>query len=348
MIVCRLVLMVVHIAPGGRLVRQLSSAFNFPVLNFQGHVATVFGVTWSPDSQFVASSSYDDDQSLKGLVIVWRSATGQEIVRYHGHETYVLRVNWAPTRQLVASYGWDEQVHTWDPLTGECQCIYQGPDAMISGLAWSSTSMELCAGDSHAVYLWKTGKPEPQGIYLQDEAPIQCVSWAPDNRWLAIGTNDEVLIWEPLTGIIRARLGSSGHHPLSVIWSPDGERVASVGSDGTARVWQVTTGKEVVRYLEHITPYAGSTMMLWSIAWSPDGRYLATGDGEIYPSTPQSLSSYKLHIWESRTGVRVATYSGHVGEIRSVAWSPDGSQIATGSADTTVCIWQVYKRSSSE
>lgn len=69
---------------------------------------------------------------------------------------------------------------------------------------------------------------------------------------------------------------------------------------------------------------------IFSISWSPDGNYLATG-GDREP----------VEVWEASTGKKVLTYSGHGSDaiVNSVAWSPDGKYIASGADDDTVQVW---------
>jgi WD40 repeat protein len=65
-----------------------------------------------------------------------------------------------------------------------------------------------------------------------------------------------------------------------------------------------------------------------SVAWSPDGRTLASGS-----------SDRTVKLWEAATGKLLATLQGHTGEVYSIAWSPDGKTLASGSDDRTVMLW---------
>jgi WD40 repeat protein len=67
---------------------------------------------------------------------------------------------------------------------------------------------------------------------------------------------------------------------------------------------------------------------VYSVAWSPDSNYLATGS---WDNTAK--------IWNAKTGTLLHTLIGHHGTVRSVAWSPDGNYLATGSYDRTAKIW---------
>ncbi|GCE21360.1 eIF2A-related protein [Dictyobacter kobayashii] len=68
-----------------------------------------------------------------------------------------------------------------------------------------------------------------------------------------------------------------------------------------------------------------------AIAWSPDGRYVATGSW-----------NHSVMVWDARTGEVITTYNGHSEPVDSVAWSPNGQFIASGSWDHTVQVWQAF------
>jgi WD40 repeat protein len=79
-----------------------------------------------------------------------------------------------------------------------------------------------------------------------------------------------------------------------------------------------------------ILTYNGHTRPVKAVAWSPDGRYIASGGDDA-----------TLQVWEAFTGKRVATYGEHTSWIRSLAWSPGGEYIAAASNDT-VHVWRIW------
>ncbi|MEE0900065.1 MAG: hypothetical protein UIM25_04165, partial [Bacteroidales bacterium] len=70
--------------------------------------------------------------------------------------------------------------------------------------------------------------------------------------------------------------------------------------------------------------------IVYSVCWSPDGKYLASGAG-----------FGSLIIWDVNSGEKLKTLKGHSRSVESVCWSPDGRYLASGSADKTVKIWGV-------
>jgi eukaryotic-like serine/threonine-protein kinase len=102
--------------------------------------------------------------------------------------------------------------------------------------------------------------------------------------------------------------------------SPDGSRIAAVGSEGGARVWRVADGKEVFAS----PPAAGRVN---HVAFSPGGSRLMW------------VSGTEAEVWDVASGKRVITCRGHDMDITWAAFSPDGRQIVTASVDNTARIW---------
>ncbi|MBS6672271.1 MAG: pentapeptide repeat-containing protein, partial [Actinomyces graevenitzii] len=114
-------------------------------------------------------------------------------------------------------------------------------------------------------------------------------------------------------------LGGHSGYVTAVAWSPDGHHILTASNDGTARIWDATTGDNTLT-LTH-------TNSLSVVAWSPDGHHILTGseDGTV-------------RIWDAATGDNTLTLT-HKASVTAVAWSPDARHILTVSRDRTVRIW---------
>ena len=109
----------------------------------------------------------------------------------------------------------------------------------------------------------------------------------------------------------------------SVVFSPDGSRVASGSGDHTVRVWDLQTGQCLHTLEGHFSP-------VHNMAFSPDGSRVVSGSMDR-----------TIRVWDVQTGQCQYTLEGHSDSIMIVVFSPDGSRVASGSSDSRVRVWDV-------
>jgi WD40 repeat protein len=157
------------------------------------------------------------------------------------------------------------------------------------------------------------------------------VAFSPDGTRVASGSNGTIKVWDVATGAVRATLTGHRSGILGLAFSPDGRRLASGGGGqdeknqrfGEVKVWDVEAG----RLLFDLA--GGHEAFVGAVAFSPDGRSLATGGDDRLAI-----------VWDLEARRPRLTLAGGLGEVWFVAWSPDGRFVATGGEDTTARVWE--------
>ena len=206
------------------------------------------------------------------------------------------------------------------------------------------------------------------------------VAFSPDGRLLATGGYNGVRLWDTNTGRPVADLRGRTDEVTSVAFSPDGRLLATPGyGDQTVWLWDPRTDKTVwlwdPRTGEPVgDPLTGHTGDVSSVAFSPDGRLLAsasndgtvrlwdrdTGEpvGDLYPGqymdsgafSPDgrllaSASGTTVRLWAPRTGEPVGVpLTADTWWVHCAAFSPDSRLLASGGQDATVRLWRIAGR----
>ena len=166
------------------------------------------------------------------------------------------------------------------------------------------------------------------------------VAWSPDGQQIVSGDSlgmDEPVVWDAQSGkvLLTLQLEAGGTSPYlgGLAWSPDGSLIIGGGSQigpsgldkGMLIVWDAGTGKKLNRLTDGM-----SGQRINTIAWSPDGNWLAAG-----------LSGSQIILWDMRQYRPVAVLAGHMDQVVGLNWSADGAMLASNAIDGTVLIWKM-------
>jgi WD40 repeat protein len=346
-------------AESGEQVRQINA-----------HPGGVTALSWAADGTRLASAGQD------GLGRVWDAATGRLLFTLIGHDTLLHDIAWSPDGSLLATAGDDSLVRVWDGRTGIEQFALPAAVPITNDLSWSPDSRRLAVSGGTKPRVWDVTTPIVRLVgYEAGRSPSVATNfpyWAPDGSWVGAGgfSDETYRLWDPDTGRLL-RTFSAALADISIP-NPAGNEIFRTGPP---RIVNLETGER--RLLRLPSVLAGRVILIGQ--WSPDGRLLALQDeehpeyavydadtlellttgerrecGYYFPGVFSPDGGYLAHscsyseitsvrIVESLTGRVVQELEGHTDWTLSPAWSPDGSKLATTSADLTVRVWDVKR-----
>jgi WD40 repeat protein len=242
-------------------------------------------------------------------------------------------------------------LHLWDVKTRKVRARLAGPETNVLSAAFSPDGRWIMALESGevstyrilhhnqmssgirkepVVRVWDAGTGRQVLTLKGHEGPLTSASFSPDGRRLLTTIRPEedrpsVHIWDVPSGekLTTIPEGMRWGSPIAQ-FSPDGGKVLT-GSLALVRLWDVETGKEVVRL-------HGSQRDFGFARFSPNGRWILT------LADQQGTS---LRLWDTATGEAHATLHGHLRAVRSAEFSADGRFVVTASDDETARVWDV-------
>lgn len=299
----------------------------------QGHDARINSVAYSPDGKRLVSAGEN------GQLWIWNTTTGKPV--HHVRGTSVRHVAFSPDAERLVflspgRFSSGKHIHLCNATDAkELQRLPSGDVTEVAAVGFGADGKTLVSADwKHTpdrksalagLSVWDTATG---GRLRRFEVPgfhPHALSVSPDGRLVAVaGTQNVGSIRICDLDKTQEILNLLGHDQVvtSVAFAPDGRTVLSGSYDRTARLWEVATGKQIFVFKEDTPP--GST----PVAFSPCGRIVASAGDAI-------------HLWDVATGNEIQRFEGVYSRVTSLAFSPDGGQLASGLANSTVLLWDV-------
>jgi WD40 repeat protein len=281
----------------------------------------VESMVFSPDGKLLASGG--GEMHKPGEVKLWNVATGKLKSSLEGHTNRVYSVSFSGDGKLLASASHDVTIRVWEVATGKQQAALTGYVTQINAVAFSRDGKLLASATrgSGSVKLWEVATGKEKVNLTGHSGGVSSVAFSPDDTLLASSGNDNVVrLWDVASGKEKAVLKGHTGEVLSIAFSPDGKTLASGSWDRTVKLWDLTTGPGRATFNG---PFSG-------IAFRGDSKLLAAGSGGADLKSNKSWGEVRL--WDMVSGQEQPAFKGHTFPVTCVAFSPDGSTLASGSA----------------
>ncbi len=299
-----------------------------------GNKDGVLSLAFDRDSRLLAAAGVNRQTQ------VWDLATGQPLfARPVVSAGTIQGVAFSPAGEALATGGGQQTLRLLDPRTGEPlsgHCTWRAHNSVIQSLAFAGGGRLVSGGADRQARFWSTAEIS-ESIVIGRGHSRWSVAASPDGKLLASTLiSRHVALWDAHTLEHFRTLEASGA-AMSLAFSPDSRRLACGYGDGQVFIWDVEGGGSQPLVLD---PPLDDQVL--SLVFSPNGELLATGARER-----TSRDANMLWLWDARTGRQIREFrgelprSGHTAGVFSVAFSPDGARLISGSGDRSVRLWDV-------
>jgi WD40 repeat protein len=234
-------------------------------------------------------------------------------VRFRHSSNLVCAVAYSPDGKLLASGSAHGELRLWDAATGKLVWALEDRLGVVTHTIAFSPDGELLASNKEGMLgLWQasTGK-KLRDLECGNTGWAGSAAFSPDGKELALGTDNDpaIRIFDPATGKLSRKIAGHEKAAVVVVYSKDGQLIASGSKDKTARIWDAATGKELHRFQE--------PEEVEDVALSPDRKLLATKTHKT------------VWLWDVASGKEVHRFEHGSMDLRTLAFSPDGKVLGS-------------------
>lgn len=282
-----------------------------------GHSEAILSCSFSPDAKFLCSGSGD------ATVRIWDVETQTPIHTLTGHTDWIFCTAWSPDAKKIASGGKDDLVKVWYADSGKkCGKPLKGHKKWITALAWepfhlnpNCTRLASCSKDE-TIKIWNVANSRLEFTLTGHTKGISTIRWNGDGNIYSCSQDCTVCVWSVEKQSILKVLKGHGH------W-------VNTMSMSTEYVLRKGAFDHLCKPIENLKQSQQESEERYKKNLGKQPLRLITGSDD-----------FTLCLWEPENSTKpIARMTGHQGIVNSVAFSPDGRMIASGSFDKSIKLW---------
>ena len=371
----------------------------------RGHLGSICSVSFSEDGEQIISTSTDSTQKvwdanngrmiksttyqpipnnndtdissdgkLKAVVsnitdiLIYNAQNGKLLSTLRGHSGKVNMVRFSPDNKELASASDDNTVRIWDVYAHKELHTFVGHTNYVKCISYCSDGKRILSGsDDCTVRMWDVYGNNAEAIPFEPSKNVLWPCFSSDGKYVAAAAfkSDTISVWRTEDGKkIHSLIAPSNVKKLA--FHPTDNRLLATSADSTLYLLRTDTGTSTR------SPLIGHHKFISSIAFSQDGRYLASGaldstvviwdainyrqiktlsgihskinDVTFNPignSVAIACEDGVIKMWNIQDGNYIHSFSAHHGGITKVTFSPSGNLLASTSTDNTTIVWDI-------
>ncbi len=310
----------------------------------KGHLNKITSLAWSADSKSILSGAQD------GKLILWETLTSNKQQVISLQNTWVMNCTISPTGRLAASGGLDNLCAVYNLKEAEAAMSRAAPGAktptakvldghvgFVSGIKFVSGDAQIItASGDHTCALWDVERGAKVTNFTGHSAEVMAIALLRDvnsgtiNSFVSASGDNTARLWDIRSGQCASMFstGDTNTDLLAIDAFPDNHAFATGGEDGVCRLFDIRAEQQLMTYNGPESLETGKRSQVTGLTFTHSGRALAIG-----------YETEAMKVWDTFHGTEITTIKAHDERVSTLAVSPDGYALATGSWDKAIKLW---------